>query len=100
MSRRLTTTLGDSPVLSRNRKCQSGITSDRHPDHPQVTACWPLEIQISLRKILTKTGHNLLIHPLESLCDSFFVFYSLWTLTWLASYLANLSFSSLSPIFL
>jgi hypothetical protein len=100
MSRRLTTTLDDSPVLSRNCKCQSGISSDRHPDHPQVTACWPIETQISLRKILTKTGHNLLIHPLESLCDSFFVFYSLWTLTWLASYLANLSFSSLSPIFL
>jgi hypothetical protein len=52
-----------------------------------------------IHEILAKTGDHLFTHPLESLCDSFFVFYSLWTLTWIVAYLANLSFSAMSPIF-
>jgi hypothetical protein len=52
-----------------------------------------------MRAIFAKIGDQLFTHPLESLCDSFFVFYSLWTLTWIASYFANLSLSAISPIF-
>jgi hypothetical protein len=53
----------------------------------------------TMREIFAKTGDHLIIHPLESLCDSFFIFYSLWTLTWIVSYSANLSFSATAPIF-
>jgi Family of unknown function (DUF6077) len=52
-----------------------------------------------MREILAKTGDHLFTHPLESVCDSFFVFCSLWTLTWIVSYFTNLSFSQISPIF-
>ena len=52
-----------------------------------------------MREILAKTGEQLFTHPFESLCDSFFVFYALWTLTWIVAYFANLSFSAISPIF-
>ena len=52
-----------------------------------------------MRELLAKTGDHLFTHPLESLCDAFFVFYSLWTLTWIVAYFANLSFSAISPIF-
>jgi hypothetical protein len=51
------------------------------------------------RDILVKIGDRLFTHPLENLCDSFFVFYSLWTITWLISYFTNLSFSAISPVF-
>jgi hypothetical protein len=49
--------------------------------------------------IVEKIRDQLLIHPIESLCDAFFVFYALWTLTWIASYYANVSFSTTSPFF-
>jgi hypothetical protein len=52
-----------------------------------------------MREILAKIGHYLFTRPLECLCDSFFVFYSLWTLTWIVSYFTNLSFSQISPVF-
>ena len=52
-----------------------------------------------MRAILAKIVDQLFTHPFESFCDSFFVFYALWTLTWIASYFANLSFSAISPIF-
>jgi Family of unknown function (DUF6077) len=52
-----------------------------------------------MREMLAQTGDHLFTHPLESLCDSFFVFYALWTLTWFVSYFANLSLSAISPIF-
>jgi hypothetical protein len=52
-----------------------------------------------MRAILAKIGDHLFTDPFESLCDSFFVFYSLWTLAWIVSYSANLSFSETSPIF-
>ena len=55
------------------------------------------ETEMAMREVLAKTANHLFTHPLESLCDSFFVFYSLWTLTWIVSYFANLSFSAISP---
>src|SRR5262249_27913436 len=54
---------------------------------------------VSLRAMLAKTSDQLFAHAFESFCDCFFVFYSLWTLTWIVSYLANLSFSTIAPIF-
>jgi hypothetical protein len=57
------------------------------------------ERDMPVRAILAKTADQLFTHPLECICDAFFVFYSLWTLTWIVSYLANLSFSAISPIF-
>jgi hypothetical protein len=66
---------------------------------PEDTARGHTETEMPMREILAKTGDHLFTHPLESLCDSFFVFYSLWTLTWIVSYFANLSFSAISPIF-
>jgi hypothetical protein len=51
------------------------------------------------RGMLVQTADQLLHHPLESFCDSFFVFYSLWTLTWIVAYFVNLSLSAISPIF-
>ena len=53
----------------------------------------------NIRKILARIGNHLSSHPIESLCDTFFVFYSLWTLTWIVSFCSNLSFSRISPIF-
>ncbi len=53
-----------------------------------------------MRAIFAKIGDQLFTHPLESLCDAFFVFYALWTLIWIASYQANLAFSGIWPFFL
>jgi hypothetical protein len=39
-------------------------------------------------------------HPIEAFCDGFFVFYAMWSLTWIAGYLANIPFSALAPAFL
>jgi hypothetical protein len=66
---------------------------------PEDTARRRTETEMPVREILAKIGEHLFTHPLESFCDSFFVFYSLWTLTWIVSYFANLSFSAISPIF-
>jgi Family of unknown function (DUF6077) len=52
-----------------------------------------------MRAIFTTVAGRLLTRPLESVSDCFFVFYSLWTLTWIVSYFANLSFSATTPIF-
>ena len=54
---------------------------------------------MSARAIVDKTCYDILTKPFESLCDSFFVFYSLWTLTWIVAYRLNLSLSALYPIF-
>src|SRR5690349_20835133 len=51
------------------------------------------------RALLAKAVGRLFTHPLESTCDSLFVFYSLWTLSWIVCYFANLSFSVIWPIF-
>ena len=50
-----------------------------------------------MRGIVEKIRDQFLTHPIESLCDAFFVFYAFWTLTWIASYFANVSFSATSP---
>jgi hypothetical protein len=52
-----------------------------------------------IREILAKVGDHFRTHPIESLCDSFFAFYSLWTLTWFVAYFTNLSLSAISTIF-
>jgi hypothetical protein len=52
-----------------------------------------------IREILAKVGDHFRTHPIESLCDSFFAFYSLWTLTWFVAYFTNLSLSEISTIF-
>jgi hypothetical protein len=39
-------------------------------------------------------------YPVEALCDGFFVFYAMWSLTWMFGYLLGLSFATLAPIFL
>jgi hypothetical protein len=53
-----------------------------------------------LRGTVEKICDQLFTHPIESLCDAFFVFYALWTLIWIASYFGDLSFSAISPLFL
>jgi hypothetical protein len=39
------------------------------------------------------------VRPIESLCDSFFIFFALWTVIWIAAYSANLAFSDILPLF-
>src|SRR6187551_638670 len=51
------------------------------------------------REVLAKVGNRLSTRPIESLCDTFFVFYSFWTVTWIVCYFSNLSFSAICPIF-
>jgi hypothetical protein len=49
---------------------------------------------------LTQAMRKIVSHPIEAFCDGFFVFYAMWSLTWMAGYLANMPFSALAPAFL
>ena len=51
-----------------------------------------------MRRVVDKIGDQLVTRPFESFCDTFLIFYALWTLTWVASYFANLTFSEISLI--
>lgn len=55
---------------------------------------------VFVRAIVFETAEQISTRPFESLCDSFFVFYSLWTSTWIVFYFANLAFSEISYVFL
>src|SRR5262245_29147970 len=50
--------------------------------------------------ILAKAANQLFSHPLGSICDSFFIFYSLWTLSWILFYFADLPLSAMWLILL
>ena len=52
-----------------------------------------------MRGIIKNIRDQLFSHPIESFCDAFFVFYALWTVSWILSYSVNLSLSAISPIF-
>lgn len=52
-----------------------------------------------MRRILARAGKQITDHPVESLCDSFFIFYSLWSVAWILVFFANLTFSALLIFF-
>ncbi len=56
--------------------------------------------KVGLLAALSNVRDRILTHPIESLCDAFFVFYACWTVIWLLAYDANLSLSAITPLFL